>query len=384
LVLYFTARVINGTRTAVVALAVAYGLLLLSHPPAAVILAVIPVLLALILSSPGRRVRSALLVGGGMLLGIGLASFYFLPALLHSRYFPVSRLHLDLAHDLLPLGRWLFETGQFARVLAITVAGMSAFIAVCAATVFSSAGVQQKKQILLWLVLCVPSVFLMSYFSAPLWKRLPWLLNLVQFPWRLNLVLCIAALPLAAIFLSQLTWPLSLWRASSLVFVLFLVVTWLFSYWSVVKDYGDTTPFTHDPVSEADGWFEAWKAPGTDSMRALEASVEPKARFVAGQGAAEVLLWKPRLVELETASGAGGLVMINQFYYPEWKAQVIGKARPLEIEAASPQGLLQVQVPPGHQKVRMEIPVGPAEHLGRWLSFLSVLVCIGLVLHPRC
>jgi len=382
LVLYFATQVANEKR-AVAGLATAYGLLLLSHPGAALILAVIPLLPALILAAPGRRLRSALLVGGGILLGIGLASFYFLPALYHSRYFPVSELRLPLSDNLVPLGRSLLQGNGFIRVLSLTAAGMLAFTAICALAAFSNAGLVQRKQMVLWLSLCVLSALLMSRFSAPFWKRLPWLLDAVQFPWRLNLLLCIAALPLAAVFLSQISRPLGFWRTSSLAFTVLLVATWLFLYGNAVKDYSDTTPFTHDPVNEADGWFAAWKAPGTDSVPALQASMEPRARFVSGQGAAQVLLWKPRLVEVETASSFGGFVMVNQFYYPEWKAQVIGEARPLAIEAALPQGLLAVQVPPGDEKVVIEIPVSRAEHVGRWLSSLSLLVCVALVWHGR-
>ena len=383
LVLYCTTQVVNGRGAAVAGLALAYGLLLLSHPSAAVILGVIPVLFAATLAAPGRRTRSALLVSGGMLLGIGLASFYFVPALYHSRYFPVSRLHFPLEGNLLSLGRSLFEATLFARALSLTVYSMVAFTAICGMAAFGSAGVEQRKQIAFWLAVCLVSAVLMSRFSFSLWKKLPWLLDLVQFPWRLNLLLCLAALPIAAIFLSQVSRPLATWRASALVLVVCLAVTWLFSYWSVFHDYSDTTPFTHDPVSEADGWFEAWKVPGTDSMRALQATTEPKARFVSGQGTAQVLLWKPRLVELQANSSSGGMVMINQFYYPEWRARIAGRSHPLAVEAALPQGLVEVQVPAGDEKVDMEIPVAWDERLGRWLSLLSVLVCAGLVWQGR-
>ncbi len=378
LILYFATQIAEGKRTAVLALAVAYDLLVFSHPGVAVIFSPLLLLVVLTLAAPARRMRSALSVSGGMLLGVGLASFYFLPALYHSRYFPVSRLQLPLADNILPLGRSLFESALFTRVLAMTVDSMFAFIAIGGIAVFRSARPEQKKQIVLWLALCVAFVLLMSRLSAPFWTRLPWLLDLVQFPWRLNLVLCLAALPIAAIFLSQVSWPLGWLRAASTAVMLFLVGTWLFSYANVVRDYSDTTPFTHDPISEADGWFEAWKAPETDSMRALQASAEPRVRFVSGEGAARVLQWKPRLLELETSSDTGGSIMINQFYYPAWRAQLVGPASFLEVEPALPQGLLQVHVPPGEQKVRMEIPVGAAERWGRWLSGLSLLACVGL------
>jgi hypothetical protein len=119
-----------------------------------------------------------------------------------------------------------------------------------------------------------------------------------------------------------------------------------------------------------------WLPPGTNQRSSLIASQGPKARFKQGDGSAEVRLWKPRQIELETNSAAGGWVMINQFYYPTWKAELVGQTAPLEIRAAMPEGLLEVEVPAGIQEIRVGIPVSRAEHLGRWLSALSALLCI--------
>jgi len=383
LVLYFATQITKAKRGAVVALAVAYCLLLLSHPVSAFIFSLIPVLVAVTLAAPDRKLESALSVGGGMLLGIGLAGFYFLPALFHAKYFPVSRLGLGLVYNLLPFDKTMLHSGGYVRALSLNVIDMAALIALSAVVAWPSALPEQRKQIGLWVSVSVAAILLMSHSSTPLWRRFPWLLDGIQFPWRLNILLCIAALPVIAIFLSQLSWPLEARRALAMAFGLLLVMTWLIPYWNVVNDYSRSpTAFTTDPVSESDGWFKAWQAPGTDSASALQASLGPQVKFVSGSGAVNVRHWKPRDLEFETYSETGGAVRINQFYYPAWTAQLVGEARPLDLEAALPSGLLQVQVPPGHQAVRMEIPVGRAEHLGRWLSLLCVLLCVVLVWQP--
>lgn len=75
--------------------------------------------------------------------------------------------------------------------------------------------------------------------------------------------------------------------------------------------------------------------------------------------------------------------MINQFYYPEWKARVVGGSSSVEVKAAMPQGLLEVQVPPGRQMTRIEISAGFAERLGRWLSGFCALLSV-LILVDTC
>lgn len=73
------------------------------------------------------------------------------------------------------------------------------------------------------------------------------------------------------------------------------------------------------------------------------------------------------------------LVMINQFYYPSWQATLVSSAQRLDARAATPEGLVEVWVPPGQEEVRLDICVGTAERVGRWISALSALLGIILV-----
>jgi hypothetical protein len=383
LVLYFTMRVLAGQRGAAAGLAVSYALLILSHIISVFIFSVIPLLVAVTISIRGRKIRSTVSVGGGMLLGTGMSCFYFLPALFHSRYFPVSRLSISLQAYLLHFGGSLFGAGYFIQTVTWALIGTAAFIAFGGAMALKGGSRDRNKQIALWMAVCVVPILLMSHISAPVWMRFPFLFHAVQFPWRLNIVLCLAVLPIAAAILSDISWPLSFWRVLSLAFIIFLAVIWLVEYGEVWKRY-DVSPFARtDPVNTGDGWFMAWVPLGTDSMSALGASVGPRVRFLTGSGTANVLLWAPRHIEFETYGATGGSVMINQFYYPEWRAEDVSEARRLEIKAALPEGLLEVQVPPGHRQVRMEIPVGFAERLGRWVSALCMLLCIVLARKPK-
>jgi hypothetical protein len=379
LFLYFMTQVRREKR-AFAALAAAYALLIFSHLISIVIFSMIPLLVAVTLSGPGRRLRSTLTTSAAMLLGTGLSCVYLLPTLYHTRYFAVSRI-IVLETNLLHLGRGLFQfqAGAFDRTLRLSVIDTLAFIVFCAVVSFKRALPEQKKQIAVWLAVCTISIFMMSRVSAPVWEKLPFLLFAVEYPWRLNILLCIAALPIAAAFLSQIPWPLTWSRALSLVFLLLFVVTWFISYASVLKDYKSPRSFREDAINESDGFLPAWTIPGMDVTSARQASTESPVRFLSGNGTANVLLWKPRHLKFETSTTTGGWVMINQFYYPEWRAQVDGDARPLPIKPALRQGLLEVQVPPGTQKIRLDIPVGFAERLGRWVSALCVLLCIGWI-----
>ncbi len=75
--------------------------------------------------------------------------------------------------------------------------------------------------------------------------------------------------------------------------------------------------------------------------------------------------------------------MVNQLHYPTWTARTNDPATPVAVRTALPEGLLEVQVPPGVQNVWVEIPLSRAEHAGRWVSLICLLICVVLTLRPR-
>jgi hypothetical protein len=174
------------------------------------------------------------------------------------------------------------------------------------------------------------------------------------------------------------------------------IVPWFMAYGNIWRRYQmeaahpteAVTPIPH--VDDHDGWFYAWSPPGIDEARAIDASNGPQVRFLTGEGTADVLLWKPRHIEFQTNSATGGWVMIRQFYYASWRAALVGpyKASPdqtldIDIKAAMPEGLLELQVPPGRQQIQLEIPIGRAERVGYWISVLFAFLCVGVTWRQR-
>ena len=381
LVLYFTMQVLNRKRGGILGLAVAYLFLILSHLMCVLMFSFIPLLLALTLSESGHRVRSLAAVIAGLSLGTGLSAFYLVPALANSKYFPSSALGFDLGTNLLVFGKGLV-TGQshksgFVQSVSLSTIDTALFIAFCGFMALRNNSADKKRQVLLWMAICVIPVFMMSGASFRLWKALPFFLDSIQFPWRLNVILCMAALPVAAFFLSGLSRPLSLESKAALAVMVLFVASWIVSYGKTLTRYS-LPPSSYTSVSEFDGFFVAWKAAGMDDDSAMQASAGPRARFLEGDGTVTVPVWSPRRIVVQTDCTVCGPLMIRQFYYPLWRAQLVSENRPLAVTPALPQGLMEVQVPPGHQQVLLEIPRGPSEHAGDWMSALCVLAIAGM------
>lgn len=394
LVLYFTAKIVRMERKQRYCLgfAAAYALLLLSHLVSALIFSVIPVVIAVTFSSSGQKLKSAFHVVEGMLLGAGLSCFYVVPALAHAKYFPVSRLPLwsNLRGNLLTLGKLLHarQGGEFVRTVTVSTTEMALLCLVCGIVVLAKGSVASKKMVLFWLAISVISGFLVSGLSFRVWEASPLLFAAVQYPWRFDILLCMASIAIVTVFLSEVHRLRRLGQTGPLVVcalamcVMLALVPGLMSYQGIWTSYKAQTAPPMPIVNDDDGWFPAWTPPGLDEASALAASAGSRIRFVSGIGSAKILLWKARHIEFQTNSSTGGAVMINQFYYPSWQAGS-NFGHHLQTGIAMPAGLIELEVPPGAQQVSLEIPIGIAEQAGRWISLACLLVSIGMVLSQR-
>lgn len=388
LALYFTARLMQPDRFALIGLAITYALMILSHLISVAIISLLPFAIMIVFSPRGQKVRSSIRVAVGMLLGAGLASFYLLSALFHSRYIPVTRMisvyPFFLEDNVIRFGRGLFHGGDFNHAASLITINMAVLVAMCATVVLrKTAAGQERKNLTFWVIACCVPTFLMTAWSLPVWRMFPLMHRIAQFPWRLNIILCVAALPIVAAFLSQTSWTRKLSDALPLALFSLIVMSWLVSYGAIWRLYHTEIPAPRTSVSEDDDAFAAWSAPGMDRASALEASKGPRARFRSGSGEADILLWKPRHLKIQTDSSTGGAVMVNQFYYPAWQATSVDDGHPIQVAAAMPEGLLQVEMPPGQHQVQLDIPVGPSEVIGRWISLACVFICAAVALWNR-
>jgi hypothetical protein len=387
LMLYFVTKVIRQNGVYLVGLAVAYALLILSHLITVLLFSLIPLAWTIFFPPRGKEAKSLLRVAKGMLLGIGLSSFYLISAFSQAKYFPVSRLPLwrNLDHHFMLRASTMLHGGGMIRKGSLAAASMIAVCLMCSAVVLAIGSAASKKRVYFWLISCTMSVWLMTSASSLVWRGIPAFHAAVQYPGRLTIIFCIASLPILAAFLAETRTRPLLSRILMVLLLLVGAIPWLLAYRGVWTSYDWElqTPLKNTSVNEYDGWFLAWPVPGLDSASALRASREARVRFFAGDGSASALVWKPRHIEIETNSQNGGEIVINQFYYPAWKAFLAVGAQAVDVEAAMPEGLVKLKVPPGHQQIRLEIPLGPAERIGQWITGLSLILCLAMITRIR-
>jgi len=195
----------NGRRSwHIVACAAAVALLTLTHNITAML--AMPALLAMALL-PWRRGLRSWTALGGIVLGLGLACFFWLPALAEKRFASTEQMlegGYSYAHHFVSPPALLSLTGEpFGfPVSSLYVEGgtIPFFFAVVALAGLSggTALASRAGATLRWMVLLfVASVVMMLAVSRPLWDAVP-LLAYVQFPWRSAVFTCLALSYLAA------------------------------------------------------------------------------------------------------------------------------------------------------------------------------------------
>lgn len=453
LALYFVRRLMTTTgahRYALPGLALSYAALILTHLPTTLIFSLVPPGYALFACAPRERKRALLYTAGGMLLGIGLAGVYLFPALTTQKYASFADMTFESYHQ-----RWLRLT-NFNRVefdgritlSALTTAG----IAACAAFVAWRSGGEhdatdghdnatrdgdnttrdgdnvtrdgdatrdgddaarhddgdahrsRRHECLFWVVVSLGCLSLMTPVGGFVW-RLVKPLQSIQFPWRFNAVLCLAAAALVAPAARALRRggfrrPLNL---AALAVAVLLVFYWLIFTHSMMRQAhpqwrGDAA--TLDPelvrrltlMRDAPEYRPATAAStqvaAFDELmsRICRAGAQPaKVCVVAGEGEIAVERWTPGEIELRVATGSGVALNVNQFHYPGWAAYLDGRRHPLE--PSRPDGLLHLAVPAGEHRVILRLRHTAPVDAGIIVSTASVVLLISWVaahiLHGR-
>ena len=224
------------------------------------------------------------------------------------------------------------------------------------------------------MVVALGSYVMMTSWSQSVWKLFHFLWN-IQFPWRLNAFLIIAATGLAALAIADLL------KASLRRRLIGAVVA--VGLWSVVAGQsarlGNMIPAFRSAESFS---FDDQM----DSARAIYMQVDPNQALlvqppddekihvtpVRGSGAGSVTSVRPRSIEVAVNCETDCAFQIGQFYYPAWK--IIAGPANAQLRPGYPGGLMELSLPAGEHHVSLALPHGWSERLGLGLSACCLLL----------
>src|SRR5262249_11456852 len=114
---------------------------------------------------------------------------------------------------------------------------------------------------------------------------------------------------------------------------------------------------------------------GVLQRTALSRDAAARAKVVNGVGIVEVVRWEPREIVLRTQSDAPAEVLVGQFYFPNWVAEIDGQPDSA-VHHSPPDGLLSVTAPPGQHQITLQFGRGPEERTGQIISAISALCLV--------
>ncbi|HLL77109.1 MAG TPA: 6-pyruvoyl-tetrahydropterin synthase-related protein [Pyrinomonadaceae bacterium] len=413
LVLYFARRfATDNSRLSSAGLSAGYALLALTHLPATLIFSPVPPAYAYF--SSGRRVSTALRAFGSMALGTGLSAVYLTPALtmqpaasfadMQARNYSEHWLTFAKAdaHDLYGQLLWGALTSAALVVCASLLAGRgrapAAVDDVSTAATSSTAGRNPRRvELTFWTVTTALSIFMTTFASDPVWRLVP-VLQKIQFPWRFQLVLCLAVAGATGVAVGSLRRGLAAVNRRALVFAALLVSCWLYfwagaalrAYPDLPRPYrlGEGAVRSLDRSRDAPEYRPASAASNAEhDIETLlqnfcgDLRREPRACVAEGEGTATVTRADPRSLELRVESATGLTFHVTQFHFPGWTARLDGRSHPLT--ASRPDGLLLVSAPPGTHTLSLTLEPTLPERLGRIITIVSALLLMLLCVRPH-
>lgn len=386
LVLYGTIKLAKKqTLSNVVFLALGVGMLALSHNMYLVVL--LPVLAVYFMTNmTGLTWRGLLSLGVALGLGLGLASYYLIPA-----YFYKNLTHLS------EIGKWFLENNNFVTMKDLLLPrwgfsglrrdsgeglmsmqiGWPQVIVVFAAgwlTLKNKLGAHKKRSVLIWILL-VGALLMMHKQSLWVWKMVPILQNL-QFPWRLMFLVNLATAWMAVVVFGK-------FKLRQLAIVIAILILANRGYWHVYR-----YSIWKDPTIKPVGY------PGTLTMLLeetpkwhdilMEHVPYHQSQIYSGEANIKNKTWKTNYHEFEVSADSEFVMTDRTHYWPGWKGYVDGN----EVKILDPQdektfGLITFAVPKGSHNIRVVLKEPLLNKIGDGVSLLTLgLLLLGLLVPP--
>jgi uncharacterized membrane protein len=335
--------------------AVVYGLLILSHNIMAMLYTPFILGVALI------RNKKAVL---WMLGGIGLSAFFWLPALLESKYVvglnTVNfREHFARVYELLvpSWGTQFSGTGSFGNKISFQI-GIVPILAMAGA-LYSS----RTKILIYFISFFAVCVLFMLPLSAPVWECIK-PLQLMQYPWRLlSFVIPVSGFS-AAVWASSLKRPL--WGVLLAVLAIALAASYARPVLYAPRSeayYMSRTNFTDGTSSMGNSFSTIWT--GWKGTRPISPVAVTNGQITAQSQS------KHLDKEFTVFMDKDGNITVNTLYFPGWIATVDLKDVPIQY---SEDGIIRISVPRGRHAIRVRFTDTPVRRAGNIISIVSVAV----------
>ncbi len=232
-----------------------------------------------------------------------------------------------------------------------------------------------------WVALGAIALVGVTPIILPLWRNVE-LLGIVQFPWRLLMIVSLSTALVTGGFVTSAR--REIWQAALAVGVIVLAIA---GGRPVIATY-DTSMYADiaiDPATIAryEAGYGAWGAGWHREFlprwaEQFDAPSSERDSDVAAPREVSLQAVMPTGLRLSVDSDSPSALHLNQFYFPGWQA-TLNQATSLAVHPSTQQGLVTVDLPAGAHTVEIRWADSWVENAAEWLSIVALLV-FGVVL----
>ncbi len=320
----------------------ATALLLVSHNSLALLFLLIAI---------GQLLAEHLLFkyGKALLLGIGIATFFWFPAIFERQY-----VFFDAVNVSQPSRYFIDAPIVYLLNFVPIVAGI---------ILVTTKKKREDVQLLRFsLVTLFVGTLLATPISGALWQQ-QILAKLFQFPYRFLSIGAIAGPLLIAAALEIIK------KQHQVLLCLLFAVTWLIPWWMSTQAV--------KPVQREEGYYTTNEGTTTVANEYMPRWViePPKRRavrpveFFAGKGIVDVAKHSTQKIQASITAEEQSVIEINTIYYPGWGALVDGA--PARIDYQNSRGIMRIAVPAGQHHLSAEFRETAPRFLADIISLLA-------------
>ena len=362
----------------VLSLALVLAAAWLTNAPSALMIHYSAAGLVVFLAFHERSWRPLVRLASAVLLGIGVASFYLLPAIYEERWINIAEV---LGPGVRPQDNFLFTTiadADHNRFNVLISSLALAEIALFAIVIWRSRAARATNRTL-WLLASIwgtATAWLMFSVSYPLWQVLP-KFRFVQLPFRW--LLCLNAALALLLAMSARRWTTRA-LASALMLAVVLIAAFRIQtpWWDTAADIREMS----DAMSDGTGneGIDEYVPLGDDPYE-LNKDQSPVMSSSGAPLPAQIIRWDAEDRRFIVHTSAPEVLTVHLFDYPAWKTTVNGA--PVSTRKSDVTGLLLVPVAAGQSEVQIRFIRTGDRLLGGIVSLLALLVAIVIWIKTR-
>jgi len=384
LVLYALVRGFDGKniRNNILLTGVSALLLIISHNAISLIFFGVAALFVLIFSPTNqKRLEGA----AGLLLGLMLSAFYWIPAIIERRYTYGDLFMKDMyMSHFAPLMNFFIpnltnspalQTGGIAVSLGLVP--VAALMWAIILLIRKKAGnASEQKTIAFALILTAGALFVMQPVSQFLWSNVP-ILRMFQFPWRLLNVTSFSLAILGGVVFVHKKTPLFIVMILSFIAIASTAVYF-------------RPPLGMDKIDEAYYWdypLNTTYFGETDVIwSAGPAGSYPTHRFevVGGKGIITDPVKKGTMHTFTVTAESDVQIVDRTQYFPGWRVYSKGEKIPIEFQDQNWRGLITFRLPSGIHQVKVVWEESPIRRIAETITLASLVgVALSILMRSR-